>query len=137
MKRFIFSLALLALAAGLRAADVVFIAHPDTPQSSLTADEAKAVLTGAKVKWDGGGAIKLTVLAEGATHEQVVRDFTQRTPDQFDKFWKKLVFTGKGVMPTVAKTEAEAVDLVAKTPGAFGYVSKENVSPKVKVLPVK
>jgi ABC-type phosphate transport system substrate-binding protein len=136
MKHLLTLLCFAALALGARAADVAFIAHPDVAATSLSADDVKGILLGTKAKWDSGGALKLAVFAEGALHEQVVREHTQRSADQFDKYWKKLVFTGKGMLPTTVKTDAEMIDFVAKTPGAFGYVAKESVSSKVKVVPV-
>lgn len=72
--------------------------------------------------------IRLVVLTEGEIHAAVLHTYAQRAPDQFDKWWKKQVFTGKGAMPAQAKTDAEVVDYVAKTPGAFGYVAKSSAA---------
>lgn len=138
MKRFIF---LLALAFGLfsaaRADNVSFIVNPQGCDASLSADDLKAVLLGNKIKWNGGGVIKLAVLTSGAAHDKVMQDYAQRSSAQFDNYWKKLVFTGKGVMPQQAADEAAIVDYVARTPGALGYVSASAVSDRVKVLPVQ
>jgi len=136
MKKLLFLCALLGLALVSRAEDTVFIANPSV-SDTLSADDAKNILLGNKTKWEVGGNIKLVVLADGPIHEKIIRDYTQRSVDQFDKYWKKLVFTGKGMAPATAKTEAEVVDYVLKNPGAFGYVAKENAGDKVKVLPVK
>ena len=132
-------LSLLALVLGVflaagHAQDAALIAHPSVGDAKLSADDVKGILLGTKTKWDSGGVIKVVVLSDGALHDRVIKDFTQRTSDQFDKYWKKQVFTGKGIMPQVAKTDAEVLEYVAKTPGAFGYVGKENATGAVKVL---
>ena len=133
---FIFAV-LLSLAGVLRADDAVFIVNPAGADASISSDDAKAILLGNKTKWDGGGLIKLAVLTQGDAHEKIMHDYVQRSADQFDKYWKKMVFSGKGMMPMQAASDADLVAYVAKTPGAIGYVSAASVTGAVKVLPVK
>jgi ABC-type phosphate transport system substrate-binding protein len=138
MKRFIslfFATVVLALAA--RAADYQFIVHPDTGTATLSKEDVRNVLLGNKGKWDNGTVIKLAVLSGGPTHDKVINDITSRTADQFDKYWKKQVFTGKGVMPEAMADDAAMVAFVARTPGAFGYVSGSAKTDGVKVLTVQ
>jgi ABC-type phosphate transport system substrate-binding protein len=138
MKRLILFFALLAgLAASAKASDAVFIVNPQGADASLSTDNLKSILLGNKTKWEGGALIKLAVLTSGPVHDKVIQDNTQRSADQFDKYWKKLVFTGKGFMPMQAADEAALIDYVAKTPGALGYVSAAAVTDRVKVIPVK
>ena len=118
------------------AQDVAFIAHPASPDASLTAADVKNILLGTKTNWSSG-AIKLMVQADGAVHAKVIQDFTQRSPDQFDKYWKKQVFTGKGTMPAVGKSDAEVLAFVSSTPGAFGYVARAAATDKVRTLEIK
>ncbi|MGC4072159.1 MAG: hypothetical protein QM760_06505 [Nibricoccus sp.] len=138
MKRLLLlAAALIGLTLAAHAQDAVFITNAASADASLSADDVKAILLGNKTKWDGGGVIKLVVLTEGALNDKVIRDHTQRSADQFDKYWKKLVFTGKGMPPATAKTDAEVIDYVSKNPGSFGYVAKESASDKVKVIAIK
>jgi ABC-type phosphate transport system substrate-binding protein len=138
MSRFLLILALFAgLTGAARAQDVALIVNPQGADASLSADDVKSVLLGNKTKWDGGGLIKLAVLTSGPAHEAVMTTYAQRSADQFDKYWKKQVFTGKGVMPQQAADDAAMIDYVAKTPGALGYVSRAAVTDRVKVLSVK
>jgi ABC-type phosphate transport system substrate-binding protein len=136
--KLLFALALLAfLIPTTYAQEAVFVVNPGVTETSITTEDAKAILLGNKARWESSGNIKLIVQTDSALNEKVIRDFTQRTPDQFDKYWKKLLFTGKAVMPIQAKTDAEVIDFVSKTPGAMGYAAKESVTDKVKVLAVK
>jgi ABC-type phosphate transport system substrate-binding protein len=138
MKRLLLiATALFGLALSVHAQDAVFITNTASADASLSGDDVKAILLGNKTKWDGGGVIKLVVLTEGAVHDKVIRDHTQRSADQFDKYWKKLVFTGKGMPPASAKTDADVIDYVSKTPGSFGYIAKESAADKVKVIAIK
>lgn len=118
-------------------ADGVFIANKDLKLTSISADDAKNILLGNKVKTDDGVVIKLSVLTDGPVHEKIIRDYTQRSTDQFEKYWKKQVFTGKGIMPNMAKSDSEQVDYVGKTSGAFGYADQSKVTGDVVVVSVK
>lgn len=128
---------LLVLAAAVAtAADGVFISHPAGPDA-VTREEIKSILLGNKTKWDSGTLIHLAVLADGPVQEGIAQEYTARSADQFEKYWKKQVFTGKGSAPESIKSDADMIAYVAKTPGAFGYVSSAGVGPGVKVLTVK
>lgn len=138
MKRLLLlAAALVGFALAAHAQDAVFVTNTASADVSLSADDVKSILLGNKTKWESGGVIKLVVLTEGALNEKVIRDHTQRSADQFDKYWKKLVFTGKGMPPATAKTDADVIDYVSKNPGSFGYVAKESASDKVKVIAIK
>ena len=118
------------------AAGGVFITNPTGPDS-LTKADIKNILLGNKTKWDSGGLVKLAVLSQGPVHESIVQEYTARSADQFDKYWKKQVFTGKGSSPDSFKTDAELVAFVAKTPGAFGYIAGDAKRDGVKVISVQ
>ena len=133
----LFIAALAGLSATVQAADVAYIVNAQSTETALSADDLKSVLLGNKIKWDGGGVIKLAVLTAGPVHDQVMQERAQRSADQFDKYWKKLVFNGKGVLPVQAADDAAVVDYVAKTPGALGYVAAASVTAQVKVLTIK
>lgn len=118
------------------AQDVTLIAHPSVSENTLSADDVSNILLGKKTSWSSG-VIKLAVLADGPVHDNMLKAYAQRTADQFDKHWKKLVFTGKGIMPSQFKTEAELLAYVANTPGAFGYVAPGAVTGAVKAITIQ
>lgn len=121
-----------------QADDPVFIAHRDVQTAAFTRDEARAVLLGTQTNWPGGGgALKLAVLVSGPVHEKVMADIVGRTPTQFESHWKRLVFTGGGVMPQQCRNDAELVAYVASTPGAFGYVAPAAVTDQVRRVDVR
>jgi ABC-type phosphate transport system substrate-binding protein len=136
MKTFLVVLAFVAVLAGARGQDAAFVAHPGVADSAVSAADLKNILLGTKANWSSG-PLRLVVLSEGPVHAKVIQQYTQRSPDQFEKYWKKQVFTGKGTMPASAKNDAEVLAFVSSTPGAFGYVAATSVTDKVKLLEVK
>ena len=116
--------------------DGAFITNPSGPDS-ITRDQVKGILLGTITKWDAGGIVKLAVLTEGPVHEGIIQEFTARSADQFEKYWKKQVFTGKGSAPESMGSDPDMIAYVAKTPGSFGYVSTTTPGSGVKVLQIK
>ncbi|HEY0947547.1 MAG TPA: hypothetical protein VGD81_19850 [Opitutaceae bacterium] len=136
MKTLLLVLAFVAAAGLVRAQEAAFVAHPGVPDSAVSAADIKNILLGTKTNWSKG-PLRLVVQTEGPVHAAVIQRYTQRSPDQFDKYWKKQVFTGKGTMPASAKNDGEVIAFVAATPGAFGYVAPESVTDQVKRLEEK
>jgi hypothetical protein len=119
------------------AADYCAIAHPGNATAEVSREEAKGFLLGTKIKWNDGTVVKLVLLSEGTAADTSSQDLAARTADQLAKYWKKQVFTGKGVSPDYFKTDEEVVAFVAKTPGAFGIVATAPANGSVKVLSLK
>ncbi len=120
--------------------DVVVIAHKDAKDGTLKKDDIENIFLGKKTKWSDNEGIIFVILDSGDVHEAFLKDYVGKTKSQFDSYWKKQVFTGKGKMPDSYKKEKDLLDYVAKTKGAIGYVSKatlEENKDKVKTIETK
>ena len=53
---------------------------------------------------------------------------------QMKSYWARLIFTGKGIPPTVIETDAEVVELVGKNKDHIGFVDASAVDGSVKVI---
>jgi ABC-type phosphate transport system substrate-binding protein len=137
MRKSLLFAAAVGLISVVRAEDAAFVANKDAKVDSLSAEQIHAILLGTQVRFDSGVPVKLAILTEGALAESVVHTHAQRSLDQFEKYWKRLVFTGKGSMPQECATEAEMIAYVEKTPGAFGYLDKSKVTAGVTTVTVK
>jgi ABC-type phosphate transport system substrate-binding protein len=105
------------------ASDAVVIANGDVTASSLGADDIKKIFLGKKTTWDNGNKIVLVVQDRTATGDAFLKAYVKKTASQYDNYWKKQVFTGKGKAPQSFSSDKEIADYVAQTPGAIGYVS--------------
>ena len=101
--------------------------------ATLSVDEVRDLFLGKRTAWDDGSKVVVVVLKSGPSHDALLRHLG-RNPQQFLTGWKKLVFTGKSGMPEQVASEEELVDLVAKTPGAIGYVDAARVTDGVKTV---
>jgi ABC-type phosphate transport system substrate-binding protein len=130
---------LIAMAALVSAAEVVVV-NAANPAAEITSDDLAAMLDGKKANWADGARVVLVTNPDSPTHEPFLKTYANKTPQQFATAWKKIVFTGKGSAPTVAKSDAEMIAAVQAQPGALGYLSEEAAKAAgatVKILPVK
>jgi ABC-type phosphate transport system substrate-binding protein len=128
--------ALFLLAAGgeVCSADVAIIAHPSVKSDSLDKKLLSRVYRGEVRSWQDGTKIKVCDLGErGETREQFY-DYLGIRPSRLKSHWMKQLLTGEGEPPDEADSEDEMIKKVMSTPGAIGYVDKNRVDGKVKLL---
>ncbi|MDJ0835381.1 MAG: substrate-binding domain-containing protein [Acidobacteriota bacterium] len=121
----------------LAAQDVVMIINPGNETQSLTTKDLQKIYMNKRSRWSSGDHIVSVTLESGAVHESFLRKYLRKDKRQFSTFWKRLLFTGKGVPPTSFANEEEVVAFVAKTPGAIGYVSAKANLKGVVVVPIQ
>lgn len=105
---------------------VALIAHASVPTKPLSKTDVQNLFLGKKTKIEDV-AVTIVTLQEGTTHEEFLKDYLSRTPDQYTKYWKKLIFTGEGKAPKSFATEQELLDYVEHTERTIGYVSTVTV----------
>jgi ABC-type phosphate transport system substrate-binding protein len=101
--------------------DVVIIGNQTVPEKPLSTTDVQNIFLGKKTKLNST-KITFVILKAGEVHERFLKEYLSRTPSQYTKYWKKMVFTGKGKAPKAFATEADLVEYVEKTEGAIGYV---------------
>jgi len=118
------------------AGDVVVIANKNLPPSFLTGDEVKDIFLAKKTQWDNGQKINFITLKDCDTHREFLKQYLQKSSSQFERYFRTLVFTGKGSIPKAFDSEEQLVGFVSSTDGAIGYVSRGTNTDSVKVITV-
>ncbi len=103
---------------------IVIIGHKTLPVDNLSKTDLKLIFKGERTLWPENQPILFVLQNGGELHETFVKQYLRKTPVQYSRYWKKLVFSGRGFPPTTLKTEADVITFVEKTPGAVGYVSR-------------
>ena len=116
--------------------DVVIIGNKNLPFDTLNTSELKNIFQRKKTMWEDGQKISFALLDSGKTHQQFVRHYIQKTPAQYHRYWKKLVFSGRGVPPMTFRNEKSLMAHIALTTGAIGYISPETRLSGVKVIQI-
>lgn len=133
---FILFLTLLSPAMSM-AEDVVIISNESVPTSTLDNDDIKKLFLGKKTTWEDGTKIVFLVQEKTEASEAFLEIYVKKSSSQYNNYWKKQVFTGKGKAPQSFSSDQELVDFVSKTPGAIGYVLDGTKLENVKTIDVK
>ena len=60
----------------------------------------------------------------------------KKTPEQVEKYWARMIFTGKAQPPREIKI-SDVKSLVAETPGAISYLDSSKVDGSLKIVRVE
>jgi ABC-type phosphate transport system substrate-binding protein len=101
---------------------VVVIANSDVPDQVLDRRTLAYIFLKKKTTWSNKEAIEVVALTGGPVHEQFLREYLGKTPEQYSSHWSRLVFTGTGSPPRLLNDEQQVVAYVASVKGAIGYV---------------
>ncbi|RCU51647.1 hypothetical protein EZV61_02200 [Corallincola luteus] len=117
------------------AADIAVVAHPSVQTDALTVKELKSIFSMRLTAWSEGQMIAVYVLPkQNRLHETFCRSYLELFSYQLERSWNRLVYSGFGQAPKQMATSEELRDAVATTPGAIGYIKKEDVDDSVKII---
>lgn len=116
---------------------IYIFANKNVTDSSLSQADIQNIYLGKKDKWDNNQGINFTALSQGDCYETFIRQLVGRTPFQFQNYWKKQIFTGKGQPPRGFDAHDELVDYVSRTPGAIGFSCTPPDTGRVKILTIE
>lgn len=117
-------------------AGLLFITHPSVKIDSLTKSEIKDIFIGDKIFWPDGREIAFVVLRMMPAYQMFTVRYARKSPEQYLRYWKKQMFTGKGFMPKSFMEEKDVIKFVSETKGAIGYVPDTAVLNGVKVIKI-
>ena len=134
MLRFIW-IAPVLLAAEVSLAELVLIAHPGNPETSLSMDEAKRIFLGkSKYLPSGGPVTPIDQTDTSAAKDTFYTTVVGMNASQLERYWAKLIFSGKGAPPAQEPGDLQVRSRIASNPSSIGYVDSSVVDGSVKVL---
>lgn len=114
-------------------AELVVVTHPSTSGSSIGLSQLSRIFQGQTSTFaDGSKAVPLDV---SENRPQFYRELLSKDPSQMEKYWTKMIFTGKAQPPRDVKS-SDIKSAVADTKGAISYMDRSKVDGSVKVLKV-
>lgn len=132
------SILLSLLASNVFAADYSFIVAANSPMataSGVTKDLLGKLFLGKEKVFNGSGKI-IIIERTDALKEIFHKDVTGMNADEVNKYWAKLVFTGKEVQPAEKNSDNDVIALIKGNQNAIGYINSSSVTAEVKVIPV-
>lgn len=116
--------------------EVALICHPTVPIETLSMRDVQKIYRGLRTRWNDEKRIFLVISKDREVSDIFIREYIGKSSSQFITYWKKRVFSGKSLMPKMAKTEEDVIRYVAQTPWALGYVSASHKLNNVKTISV-
>ncbi len=115
---------------------VCVLLHPGIPETSVNASRVRDILLGRISTWSDGTPVTV-VLVANADCDAVLQPLTGRDSARLLRGWKRLAFTGAGVMPLVVENVREAGERVAELPGALVVVDTAPTDPRWRVIELR
>jgi len=127
--------AILSVAAGWAAADVVAVISAKNPVTALSRNQVVEIFLGKSSRFpDGSQAVPIDQAEGSAARDEFYTNFAGKSPAQVKAYWSKIIFTGRGQPPRQVPNGVEMLKVIADSPGTIGYIEQSLVDSSVKVL---
>ena len=114
----------LALAGGPAADEFVLVAHPDLRVVSVSRAELSKIFLRRLRTWsDGTPARPVDQLPDRPVRSWFSRRVHGRSVVNIEVYWKRRIFSGRGVPPPELGDDQQVLEFVRTQPGAVGYVA--------------
>jgi ABC-type phosphate transport system substrate-binding protein len=119
---------------GVRA-DIYVIVNKSNPVQSLTRKEVVDLFTGRSHTFANGDyALGFDLPRDSATRAEFYRALTGMSLAQLGSYWARLMFTGQTLPPQPLPGEDVMLAVVARNPGAIGYLGRPPAGDGVHVV---
>lgn len=114
------------------------VVHPTVTHETIARSTLRAIFGMRLRNWPDGMPIVVFVLrSDDPAHAAFTKQTLDMFPHQLQRAWNRLVYSGTGQAPMVVSSPQEMADKIATTPGAVGYLSRDWINEKLRVLSVE
>lgn len=129
---------LFLLCVSIARADQALVAHPEVVKRELSLNTARLMFSMQMPQWPNGAPVRVFVLPDDhQRHRDFAKNLLNLYPRQLRRVWDRQLYSGTGQPPETVSSEAEMRQKVAATPGAVGYLSREEIDDSVQVLSIR
>ena len=75
-------------------------------------------------------------MEDSKAHEAFVKEYVEKSKTQYERYWRKMIFTGKGMQPKNFKTVEKMVRYIKGKKGTIGYISSDTPAKGVTIIKV-
>jgi ABC-type phosphate transport system substrate-binding protein len=130
--------AVLLLGASLHADAVEVVVNPSIKEHALALNSLRAIFSMRMTQWQDGTPIRVFVLGDKNPHhaafsKQILGVF----PHQLRRAWNRQIYSGTGQAPNKVETAAEMRYQIENTPGAIGYLPKEQLNEHIRTIEIE
>jgi hypothetical protein len=116
-------------------ADFYVIVQAENPQAALTLNEAVNLFMGRTRAFANGRFALVFDLARGNSgRTEFYRALTGMSLAQVNSYWARLMFAGQNLPPQPVPDESAMIDIVKRSPGGIGWISRAPTDKGVRAL---
>lgn len=115
-------------------ADLVLVGNPGAGLDRLSQVQVSRIFLGQTDQLPNGSRT-MPLNVSGDLQDRFSREILKKSPEQIERYWARMVFTGKAKLPREVKAD-DVKRTVAGTPGALSYIDSSQVDSSVKVITV-
>lgn len=130
---FLACLSQLLYSVDVEAAELVLVTARETVHESASMEQIRELFIGKRSELNKEYAQPI-VYREEAIHERFLEIYIRWTGPQFDRHWKKMLFSGKAVLPKETSDMRILIRLLLEVPGSISYMNKEDVTEELKII---
>ncbi|MBL7664811.1 MAG: hypothetical protein JNM93_06725 [Bacteriovoracaceae bacterium] len=123
--KFLFSFCLIFFLLSLKAESYVVL-HQKAVKENLTNATLKEIYLGKKNFWQNGSRIyPSTSTTKNEEIQKFLEQVLDMSDDQYNNYWRRILFSGKGRPPRVFANDAEVIEFVESFENAIGIISQK------------
>ena len=127
--------ALLLVMAWPALAEIVVIVNPQRGVEQLSKSQVINIFLGSHREFSGGlPAQPVDLPSSSAEKVQFYRSLVNKDLDQMAAYWSRLIFAGSTTPPKQLSAVSDVLQYVATNRGAVGYVDRQSVDSRVRVV---
>ncbi len=119
---------------GWAEAELVVIVSPLNEIERLTPEQIERLMLAKDWAFPNGVPALPLDLPRGAAREHFYQRLAGKSANQMAAYWSRQVFTGGGRPPREVRSEQHMLELVSQHTGYIGYLSRESLDNRVRVL---
>lgn len=118
--------------------EILVVMHASAKIDQLSYNQVKMLYLGKNKKLsDDTVANIVDHHVNNPLRDEFYRKATHKSTAKSVRIWARYMFSGKGKPPTVAKNDAEVIEILERFPhSSIGYIKRENLSDKLKIVHV-
>ena len=120
------------------ASNYYVVANIGNIDNSISKSELRDVYLGKKTFWPDNSRVNFSLVNHGNPNtEKFIAEVLDQSSDEFNRYWRRKLFSGSGVPPQRFNSEQELLEFVGKQKGAIGIVYGASYrTQNLKYLPV-
>ncbi len=114
---------------------LAIVVHPASRLDTVSRTELSKIFLGRLRTWsDGSPAVPVDQLPDRPVRERFSRQILGRSVVNVEVYWKRMIFSGRGIPPDELRDDQQVLEFVRRTPGAVGYVDAATAPTGVRRL---